>query len=91
MKLIKDEFLVKLFDIYKNILSETQRAVMTDFIDNDLTISEIAENSKISRQAVFDAIKKSVAKMQETEKVLQVYAKISSLEAEIEKLKKGRV
>ena len=91
MKLIKDEYLAKLFDIYGNLLSGGQKDVMIDFINNDLTISEIAENNQISRQAVFDAIKKSVSKMRTMEETLKFCDKISALEAEIEKLKKGRV
>ena len=91
MKLIKDEYLTKLFDIYKNMLSDTQRVFMVDFIDNDLTISEIAENNQISRQAVNDAIKKAVAKMKSFEEMLGVLGRISALETEIARLKKGKV
>ena len=88
MKLIKDEQLAKLFDLYKNILSDTQRKFLTDFIDSDLTITEIAENNGISRQAANDAIKKGVSKMKKLENTLGCLEKISVLEDEISKLKK---
>ena len=87
MKLIKDEYLAKLFDLYKNMLSDTQKNFMIDFIDNDLTISEIAENSEISRQAVNDAIKKGIAKMKKLEKTLGFLERITLLENEIARLK----
>ena len=90
MRLIKDEYLAKLFDLYKNMLSDTQKEFMIDFVDNDLTISEIAENNGISRQAVNDAIKKSVTKMKDLEKTLGFLERLTALEQEITKLKKGR-
>ncbi len=90
MKLVKDENLVRLFDLYKNMLSSTQQSFMLDFINNDLTISEIAENNDISRQAAFDAIKKSVAKLEQMEKTLGFLKRINALESEIENLKKRR-
>ena len=90
MKLIKDEYLAKLFDLYKNMLSETQKEFMIDFVDNDLTISEIAENNGISRQAVNDAIRKSVAKMKDMENTLRFLERLTALEQEITILKKGR-
>ena len=87
MKLIKDEYLAKLFDLYKNMLSDTQKNFMIDFIDNDLTISEIAENSEISRQAVNDAIKKGIAKMKKLEKTIGFLERITLLDNEIARLK----
>ena len=89
MKLIKDENLAKLFDLYKNMLSDTQKDFMIDFIDNDLTISEIAENNGISRQAVNDAVKKGIAKMKDLESTLGFLERITLLECEITRLKGG--
>ena len=88
MKLVKDENLVRLFDLYKNALSSAQQNFMSDFINHDLTISEIAENNEISRQAVNDAIRKAVAKMNKLEKTLGLLQRISALENEIECLKR---
>jgi len=90
MKLVKDEKLVRLFDLYKNILSPVQQEFMIDFINNDLTITEIAENKNISRQAAFDGIKKAVEKMKNLEDTLGCLQKITALENEIENLKKRR-
>jgi len=88
MKLIKDEKLGKLFDLYGNMLSPSQQSFMLDFVNNDLTISEIAENNNVSRQAVNDAIKKSAKKLETLEASIGALAKISALEEEIEKIKK---
>lgn len=90
MKLIKDENLMRLFDLYRNMLSSAQQNFMDDFINRDLTISEIAENNGISRQAVNDAIKKAINKITSLEQTLGVLGKISALENEIAVLK-GKV
>lgn len=88
MKLIKDENLGKLFDLYGNMLSSSQQSFMLDFVNNDLTISEIAENNNVSRQAVNDAIKKSAKKLESLEKAIGALQKISTLEKELENFKK---
>ncbi len=88
MKLIKDENLGKLFDLYGNMLSPSQQSFMLDFVNNDLTISEIAENNNVSRQAVNDAIKKSAKKLEALEESIGALAKISALESELEEFKK---
>lgn len=87
MKLIKDENLGKLFDLYGNLLSSSQQSFMLDFVNNDLTISEIAENNNVSRQAVNDAIKKSARKLESLEKAIGALEKISTLEKELQKLR----
>ncbi len=63
MSLEKNLFLASLLDLYGPLLSKTQKAVMEDFLLKDLTISEIAENHKVSRQAVKDAISKAELKL----------------------------
>ena len=48
-----------LCQIYGKLLTKKQYEIITDYYDNDLSLSEIAENNKITRQAVRDIIKKS--------------------------------
>lgn len=88
MKLVKDEKLGKLFDLYQNILSGTQKDFLQDFIYRDLTLSEIAENNMISRQAASDAIKKGIAKIQDIENKVGFLKIIECLEEQIEKLER---
>lgn len=45
-------------DLYGNRLTEKQRNVIRSYYDYDLSVSEIAEGEGITRQAVFDALKK---------------------------------
>jgi predicted DNA-binding protein YlxM (UPF0122 family) len=46
-----------LFDFYGDLLSERKKHIFNDYILNDLSLAEVAENEGISRQGVFDAIK----------------------------------
>ena len=80
----------RLFDIYKNLLSEGQREVMDEYLSFDFTISEIAENLSISRQAVLDSITKAEKKLKNLEEKLSFNERLDKLEREIEKLKNKR-
>jgi predicted DNA-binding protein YlxM (UPF0122 family) len=48
-----------LLDFYGNMLTEKQRQIMVLYIEEDTGLSEIATMLKMSRQAVYDAVKSS--------------------------------
>ena len=52
-----------LCQIYGKLLTEKQYQVLDDYYNNDLSLSEIAENLNITRQAVRDNIKKGDNKL----------------------------
>ena len=56
-----------LFDFYGELLTERQREFFDLYYNEDLSLSEIAENSGISRQGVRDVIVRAEAAMQEVE------------------------
>lgn len=47
-----------LFDFYGELLNEHQRNIYADAVFNDLSLSEIAQEYKISRQGVHDMMKR---------------------------------
>ena len=52
-----------LLQIYGAMLTEKQYGLLDDYYNNDLSLSEIAENYDITRQAVRDIIKKGENKL----------------------------
>ena len=65
-----------LCQIYGNLLTKKQLEILTDYYNNDLSLSEIAENNKITRQAVRDIIKKGENKLFELEEKLSFMEKM---------------
>lgn len=64
-----------LCEIYGKLLTEKQYNAIDDYYNNDMSLSEIAENTNISRQAVRDLIKKGEEKLFEYEKILKIMEK----------------
>ena len=56
--------------IYGKLLTTKQYEIIDDYYNNDLSLSEIAENNKITRQAVRDILKKGERKLFEYEENL---------------------
>lgn len=77
-----------LLEIYGKLLTEKQYQFMNDYYNNDLSLSEIAENESITRQAVMRIIQKSKNKLKEYEQKLQIMKKQEEIKKNIEILKK---
>lgn len=72
-----------LIEIYGNLLTEKQLDILSDYYNMDLSLSEIAENNQITRQAVRDIIKKGEKKLFEFEEKLLVMKKMLKQEKQI--------
>ena len=68
-------YINKLLQIYGELLTDIQKGIMSDYYEANLSMSEIAEDRKISKAAVEDAIKKATEKLQKYEKSLQILSK----------------
>jgi predicted DNA-binding protein YlxM (UPF0122 family) len=55
----KDLSVAYLLDFYGDVLSDRKRSVLDDYYNNDLSLSEIAQDLGISRQGVRELIKKA--------------------------------
>ena len=64
-----------LWEIYGKLLTEKQYEVLNDYYNNDLSLSEIAENNNISRQGVRDLMKKGESKLFYYEEKLNIMKK----------------
>lgn len=85
-----------LLETYGKLLTEKQYQMLDDYYNNDLSLSEIAENANITRQAVRDNLKKGESKLFEYEeklgimkKTLMQEEKIASILSEITKIKEN--
>ena len=65
-----DERYSLLYDYYGALLTERQRGVFELYYEKDLSLSEVAENLGISRQAVQRAFKKAGEELEEFQKKL---------------------
>ena len=75
-----------LCQLYGKLLSEKQLEFIDDYYNNDLSLSEIAENHGITRQAVRDMLKKGEKKLFEYEEKLLFMKKTMNQEKQIENI-----
>lgn len=69
-----------LSQIYKNTLTEKQFEILDEYYNNDFSLSEIAENYNITRQAVRDNIKSGETKLYDLENKLGLMKKMQKQE-----------
>lgn len=81
MDLIKREEQIDLFDVYQSLLTKKQRDYFLAYYFDDLSLSEIADNFNVSRNAVFDQIKKTLAILEEYEEKLHLVKRNKMLSA----------
>lgn len=87
-----------LFDFYGQLLTQRQQEFFTLYYNDDLSLGEIAAQYGVSRQAVYDILKRSTQALEEFESKLQLVerfqrraaaldAAINELDAAIEALR----
>ncbi|PNZ67151.1 putative DNA-binding protein [Staphylococcus croceilyticus] len=64
-----------LFDFYQSLLTEKQRNYLELFYLKDYSLSEIAETFNVSRQAVYDNIRRTGDLVEDYETKLNLYEK----------------
>ena len=85
-----------LCEYYGSLLTTKQYTLLNDYYNNDLSLSEIADNNQITRQAVRDIIKKGEKKLFEYEeklsfmkRMLKQNKKIAKILSQITKIQKN--
>jgi predicted DNA-binding protein YlxM (UPF0122 family) len=71
--------LVMLFDFYGNMLTDKQKEFFDLYYNEDLSLSEIAENEGITRQGVRDAIVRAENLLTEFEEKLGLHKKYGNI------------
>lgn len=64
-----------LYDFYESLLTDKQRDLLMRYYFDDLSLGELATTYNISRQSVFDTIKKAEQKMLDYEQKLGLWNK----------------
>ncbi len=70
MELEKTVRLCQLYDTYKNLLTDKTIQILDVYLNYNLGLSEIAEELNMTRQAVFDFVKKAERKLENYERKL---------------------
>lgn len=71
---------VELFDYYGELFTDKQKEYFKDYYFNNLTLQEIAENNKVSRNAVHKNIKDITKKLEYYEDKLKLYSNKKKIE-----------
>ena len=63
-----------LIDVYGNLMTEKQQRYLSMYYEEDLSLSEIAEILEVSRNAVYDQLKRALQSLEKYEKRLGLLA-----------------
>lgn len=76
-----------LYDFYGELLGDHKKQIFEDYVLNDLSLSEIADEAGISRQGVYDIIKRCTKKLKEYEEKLMLVQKFHITKAKVNQIK----
>jgi len=77
-----------LFDFYQMLLTPKQSSYMSLYYLDDYSLGEIAEEYNVSRQAVYDNIKRTEAMLEEYEAKLLLFQKFQERQNLLDQLKR---
>lgn len=76
-----------LYDFYGELLSDHKKQIFEDYILNDLSLSEIAQEQGLSRQGVHDIVKRCIAQLKEYEDKLSLIKKFNTIKDKVGEIK----
>ena len=79
-------YLNELFDLYGDLLSDTQKKYFRDYYFDNLSYGEIAEKYNVSRNAIFKQLKNGTDKLIKLENTIGLYEKNTKLKEIIKKI-----
>ncbi|WP_413627281.1 putative DNA-binding protein [Fructilactobacillus vespulae] len=72
-KLNKDNHINSLYDFYGSLLTKKQADYISQYYADDFSLGEISENFGVSRQAVYDNIRRTEKTLENYEKKMNLY------------------
>lgn len=79
MTIEKREEVIGLYDTYGMLLTDKQQAYFEEYYFDDLSIGEIAINHEVSRNAVFDQLKRVIGILMDYEEKLGIVSKVEKI------------
>ncbi|MGN0164566.1 MAG: YlxM family DNA-binding protein [Lachnospiraceae bacterium] len=76
--------LAMLYDFYGELLNDTAKTVFEGYVLNDMTLAEISEETGISRQGIYDNMKRTVSKLRSFESKLHLVSKFQCVKKDVE-------
>lgn len=87
MELEKTVRMNMLFSFYGALLTPKQAQYMSDYYEEDYTLAEIADNYGVSRQAIYDSIKRAEESLIDYETKLNLLEEFEARQEVLEKIK----
>ena len=75
-----------LYDFYGALLKESHRRVFEDYVWNNYSLAEIAAEQHITRQGVYDIVKRCRTKLREYEEKLQLVEKFQKTKEKLQQI-----
>lgn len=82
----KKDYYNFLYSYYQNLLTEKQKEVFESYYFEDYSLAEIAESMEVSRNAIWDLLKKVEHNLEEYELKLHLYEQDKKLNKYLEQL-----
>ncbi len=76
-----------LYDFYGELLNDHKKEIFEDYVLNDLSLSEIATEKGISRQGVYDIVKRCTQELKDYESKLSLMRKFQTIKDKIGTIK----
>lgn len=82
-----------LYDFYGELLKENQKQIFEDYVLNDYSLTEIADDHGVSRQGIHDTVKRCTKQLEEYEEKLHLierFQKAGDIVRQIRELSEGK-
>lgn len=82
------EHYILLLDYYGELLTNHQTEILNEYLNEDLSMNEIADNYKISKSAVQDLIKRSFSQLEGYDKALKMIDRDNKLDLILDEMQR---
>ncbi|QEK21049.1 YlxM family DNA-binding protein [Peptacetobacter hiranonis] len=76
----------QLFEVYKDLLTDKQKEIVSLYYEEDYSLGEISENLNVSRQGVYDTLKRAEKVMKDYEQKLHLLSELQKKEETVKNI-----